>query len=318
MDRAQIIQTVKRYIDQALSGQEVENPKVDFKLEWKDLKSRPGLNEFLKDTSAIANTFGPDGYLIFGVNERKREQVDVSFRDTGLRDSNELVGIINKHVDSIFDIAYLEESINGKNTGILYIPPSLNKPHVIRNYQTFDKDGKIKREEQHRIFVRSGTTTRIAKKHDIELMFYDRKNVIPEFDFRVVLADFRFVKYNMEPDKLKLSCMVSVENLGRRPAAIKSMVLTLLMKEGRHLKFTDGLATYGSYGRETKGLISVQNMVARPNDITQHRVEFKDANETNVDMLDSLNTFLRHGALQEVTVEMVLNNEKRHVLDAEI
>lgn len=54
---------VKSIIYQSKEGLNKEYSKFDFKKEWCNLKELKGINEFLKDTSAIANTFGPDGYI---------------------------------------------------------------------------------------------------------------------------------------------------------------------------------------------------------------------------------------------------------------
>ena len=66
---------------------------------------------------------------------------------------------------------------------ILHIPPSFDKPHLIKNYK--NEKG---REEQHRIFVRHGSTTRLANKYDIDFMNYDKKNLVPEY--RINLSSY--------------------------------------------------------------------------------------------------------------------------------
>src|SRR4030095_4495462 len=155
MDVNLLFQQAKSYIDQSMSGLEVENQKVDFKSQWYKLKTRRGINEFLKDTSAMANTFGPDGIIIIGYNEKDKSQSNVSFKDSGLPDTSQLTDIINSKVDRLFQINVFETNINGFSTSIIQIPPSIDKPHVIRNYQTCDKSTDVvTREEQQRIFIR--------------------------------------------------------------------------------------------------------------------------------------------------------------------
>lgn len=99
MERKQIIEYVSKYINQALAGAEVENSKFDLKRQWPNLKEKPHLNEFLKDICSIANTFGEDGFIVFGVDEAAKEQFNIEFRLCGLRDTSDLIGLINKHVD---------------------------------------------------------------------------------------------------------------------------------------------------------------------------------------------------------------------------
>jgi predicted HTH transcriptional regulator len=72
------------------SDVEKERPKVEFKFKWPDLKSEPGVSEFLKDVSAMANTVGLDGFLIFGYEPKADKDHQVSFKDSNLRDQSDI------------------------------------------------------------------------------------------------------------------------------------------------------------------------------------------------------------------------------------
>ena len=227
MERSKIEKTVKSYIEQDLGGLEIENPKCDFKAKWYDLQIPKDINEFLKDTSAIANTFGLDGLIIIGYDSRKKIFTQASFSDSNLKDTSYLNDLINKRVDRLFDIAVYEFLIEGNKISVLHIPPSIDKPHVIRNYQTFDKSNNAK-DEQQRIFVRKNTSTYPASKNDIELMFYDRKNIVPDYK---VLCSYHIDTLNIyaashhngtkrEITGVKAGMNLIFENLGRRPVAI--------------------------------------------------------------------------------------------------
>jgi hypothetical protein len=238
MERSEIEKTVKSYIEQDLGGQEIENPKCDFKAKWYDLQIPRDLNEFLKDTSAIANTFGLDGFIIIGYDSRQKSFPQASFSDSNLRDTSLLNDIINKRIDRLFDIAVYDFIINENKISVLHIPPSIDKPHVIRNYQTFDKNNNPK-DEQHRIFVRKNTSTYPASKNDIELMFYDRKNVIP--DYRILCSYHietlniysRVLNTGKERKILELKALMNLvlENLGKRPVAIIEIKISFTLFE---------------------------------------------------------------------------------------
>lgn len=213
------INIIKSYLDQAISGLSKENPKFDFKKIWYDLTDKKGINEFLKDTSGIANTFGPDGFIIIGFDDKTKLFNDTCFADCGLKDSNEVYGIINKRVDRLFEFDTEDIEIDGNRLSVIHIPPSLDKPHVIRNYQTFDKDGNLKRNDDHKIFVRKNTSTLTATKYDLELMYYDRKNIIPEYKL-IVMIDSRLSRFSGGSVGFRFSANLSIENVGLRPVSL--------------------------------------------------------------------------------------------------
>jgi hypothetical protein len=227
MQRSEIEKIVKSYIEQELSGQEIENPKCDFKAKWYDLKTPKDINEFLKDTSAITNTFGPDGLSIIGYDSRQKIFSPAYFSDSNLRDTTQLSDIINKRVDRLFDIAVYDLSVNENKLSVLHIPPSIDKSHVIRSYHTFDKSNNV-REEQHKIFVRKNTSTYPASKNDIELMFYDRKNIIPDYktvcSYHVDTLHLNASSHHNGKEReilgVKGGMNLIFENLGKRPVAI--------------------------------------------------------------------------------------------------
>ncbi|SIO53673.1 AlbA family DNA-binding domain-containing protein [Chitinophaga niabensis] len=234
-----ISEQVIQLIQQSLSGLEAENPKVDFKEKWYDLKDKRGISEFIKDTSAIANTFGLEGLIIIGYDDKTKTFTDASFSHCGLRDSADLYSLIVRHVSDAFEINYYETEYEKNILGVLHIPPSLHKPHLIRNYQTFDKNGLIKSEVEQRIFVRKNTGTFPATKYDLELMYYDRKNIIPEYELHVTI-DLKIpdIGPSRHLQNGKYHCIgvtasinFTFENTGRRPLSFKFLELTMALYE---------------------------------------------------------------------------------------
>ncbi|WP_316813239.1 ATP-binding protein [Pedobacter heparinus] len=228
----EILRQAYSYISQSMAGLEVENPKIDFKARWYKLTEQRGINEFIKDTSAIANSFGPGGMIIIGYDDKKKELAHAKFSDCCLKDSSQLPDLINKRIDRLFQFELIEGDILGFIVSIIYIPPSIDKPHVIRNYQTFDKVTEaIKSNDDHKIFIRRGSSTYPASKSDLELMYYDRKNVQPDYELlsTIPLPAFTLVLVPNTAGQnfLMADFNIIIENIGRRPVSISSVSFKL-------------------------------------------------------------------------------------------
>jgi hypothetical protein len=187
MNINEITKAIEPIIIQSVDGQEIENVKIDCKSKWWELKTITGLNEFLKDTCAIANTFGLDGYIIIGFDDKSKMFHDARFSDCGLKDSFEIRNLLIKNVDMVFDVNTFDINIQGNKLSVIHIPPSVDKPHVLRVYKTVDKKGNV-REEANKIFIRKNSANYVASKNDIDIMYYDRKNVIPEYKLAVSVS----------------------------------------------------------------------------------------------------------------------------------
>ena len=314
MNRDQIIEIVTRYVNQAVNGQQVENAKVDLKRDWYDLSDLNGLNEFIKDSCSIANTPGPDGFIIIGLDEKNNKQKGVSFADSGLKDSNELVGLINKKVDRAYDIQYLEAEINNISIGIIHIPPSFDKPHVIRNYQKRDKKERVV-DNPHRLFIRSDTTTREATKADIERMIFDRKNIQPEYQFDVYINRISFGKKMVgNRNMTAVMATICIENSGRRPASIFDLALTVEFASNSYV-FGAGKAEYDTHGSTTIEPIRDRNIIIRSNDIWLKRVELYQDYSIEESFL---NEAMKKGGIQGITAEFSLNTGKRIIQSCDL
>jgi len=286
MDRNEIIKLTKSYLDQSLAGLEIENPKIDFKACWYNLSHHKDISEFLKDTSAIANTFGLDGLIIIGFDEKNKAFFKTTFKDSNLKDTSLITDLINKNIDRLFEINIYDVSIDGNDLSIIHIPPSTDKPHVIRYYKKFDKQGKLK-EELQRIFVRKGTSTFPAGKNDIELMFYDRKNIIPEYK---ILSSFHInylhlsipssSTYNQRAfDYIKGSIPLTFENIGRRPVAINEVKMSLSI-------YADP-SSHEILNIKSAQKYKAENIIVHPNEIKTQSIEFISRDYNNYSYEDA-------------------------------
>lgn len=259
MTEAEIEKQIEGYINGALDGMEKESPKVDFKAKWYDLKHEEDINEFLKDSTSIANTPGLDGYIIIGFSDKKKEFTDSFFHDCNLKDSNELNGILIRRVDRSFNLACYDIKINNHNISVIHIPPSFDKPHVIRNYK------KGVREEQHRVFIRNGTSTRIANKYDLDFIAYDRKNNIPEYSLYMSMPESSLI-LNIDANRyIEAAAGIIIENNGYRPVAISEIKLELL-SQNRELNFISRFNKEDRYNT----IIKSSNLIVQQNELRKY------------------------------------------------
>jgi len=170
MEESEIKAKVKSYINKSIDGLEVESPKIDFKRQWYDLKDKKGVNEFIKDITSIANTYGLNGYIIIGFDEKDKTFHNAKFEDTNLNDSNEIPNMISKHCSDLFDVNTYDFEIDGHYISVIHIPPTLIKPIVILKHKSFDTNGEVK-VQKNKILVRKNTSTVEASKYDEESPF---------------------------------------------------------------------------------------------------------------------------------------------------
>ncbi len=110
----------------------------------------------MKDITAIANSKGGRGYLIFGVTDRTRKAVGVSDKHP----SEETVfQVISTRCDPPVAVRYEEVIYKGKKLIVLTIFKSSQRPHQILQTGTF--------------YIRRGSTTDIARRYEIASMLQD-------------------------------------------------------------------------------------------------------------------------------------------------
>jgi len=238
MDKDRVEQIVKQSINQSIEGQDLENKKFDFKKEWYNLKDKKGINEFLKDTSSIANTFGLDGILVIGFDDGKNEFQESTFSNCGLKDKSQVYQLLVKRLSHPFDINIYDFDIDGHKISALHIPPAIEKPFLIKDYRTYHKDGNEKKREAHKTFVRKDAGTFPATKYDIDLMYYDRKNIIP--DYRLIFDLLKVESGGIANDlnSIKLNIHLFLENLGKRSICIKQINLAYSPKQYSNETYT--------------------------------------------------------------------------------
>jgi Putative DNA-binding domain len=254
MTIAEIKEFVQNQILQSLDGGSgIENNKMDFKREWHQLTEQDGQSKFLVDVCAIVNSYGGgDGFLVIGYDEKSKIFHSSPFSITKLRDSSDLIGIIKRKVDRPFNLQliemeFIDNGINKSILSIIHIPPSLDKPHVIRNLFLES------REHLNEIFVRKGDRNDRASKADLDLMYAEKGNIIVD---RKALVGLRMSKFRFRSEayyngsritsnnNIFLDTEFSLENLGYRTLAMNTVELKINLKIQRSEKVTSLVMPY--------------------------------------------------------------------------
>lgn len=132
-----------------------EGEKLDYK-EQLLLDTETKKKEFAKDVTAIANTKGGRGYLVFGVADKTREVIGI----TGKHPTEESIfQIISTRCDPPVPMRYEEIMYEDKLVAVLTIFKSNHRPHQILQTGTF--------------YIRRGSTTDIARRYEIAAMLQD-------------------------------------------------------------------------------------------------------------------------------------------------
>jgi hypothetical protein len=234
MAKEEALKNIKDSIIARIKNKEqVEDNRIELKREWYKFKDptlgRNEESEFLKDIVAIANTPGPEGYLIIGIDEKSGEVYDSPFSKSGFKNFEDLSYFVVKNVDLPFkfdinEIEHIEEDTK-KIISFLTIPPSLDKPHVIKLFKS------EKQEIQNYIPVRKGNCVWPASRSDIEFMYWDRKNIEPEYELDFLIYKSSWDIGDAERKKIIVSLPIAFRNYGRKPIAITNSTLKIILND---------------------------------------------------------------------------------------
>ncbi len=198
---------------------QIEESKLELKSKWYDFNSKTDKSEFLKDIVALANTPGLEGYLIIGIDEKSGNLYNSLFKDSGLNDIVDLHNLLIKSVDRPFDFQFKEIELvyqnERKTLSIFTIPPSINKPHVIKYYLS-----KKNKEIQNFIPIRKSTGIFPANRSDIDFMYYDRKNIEPEYAIEIKSYNPQVGFNSFSTGPFRANLQLCFQNYGRKPVAI--------------------------------------------------------------------------------------------------
>jgi len=137
-----------------------EGPKLDVKQQPWDLDTQEGKAEFVKDVSAMANSVGPENaYILLGVTDTERTPIGI---EPGALQEERLQQIVAEYVDPPFNFSYAVKPLGQRYVGVITIPWSADKPHLI------NKD--IDRLHRGTCYIRRGSITTLARSTDLGAM----------------------------------------------------------------------------------------------------------------------------------------------------
>ena len=189
-----------------------EGPKFDVKQQPWDLDTNKGKAEFIKDVSAIANSPGQEiGYVILGVTDKDRRLVGV---DRSLVNEERLQQIAADYIDPPFTLSFIVRSLlPDKPVGLISIPPSSKKPHMI---------GKnIDRLHKGTCYVRRGSITDLAGSSDIRAMIEEPAGIPLEDD---IVSEQRWSRGDIDSlDSLALAILWAFIETGKTELSLREI-----------------------------------------------------------------------------------------------
>lgn len=228
-----------------------ESVKTELKREWYNLnksigpeKYKVNVSKFIKEIGAIANSYGPgNGHIIIGLGEDAtitHSPLSVS----GLNDESELYGLVVKCIDKPVRFEFYEIVVNldgsDKTISIIVVPISIDKPHVMYEYVTENS------RYENFTPVKKGTVVRSASRTDLDLMYYDNQNIVPEY--AVNIRTFIGSRLDIKPAgaSVSLDFPLVFENYGRKPMVLVKCDLVITECDGSALD-KEIILTLGSY-----------------------------------------------------------------------
>ena len=132
-----------------------ENEKMDFKAQLK-LTTEGEKKELVKDVTAIANSRGGRGYIIFGVEDKTKRIIGI---DAGNSLEERIQQIIYHRTDPPVPVSLDLVKIKNKTVAVLTIFKSKHAPHQMLQTGAF--------------YVRRGSTTDFSRRAELASMMQE-------------------------------------------------------------------------------------------------------------------------------------------------
>ncbi|MEJ8552919.1 RNA-binding domain-containing protein [Tepidibacter sp. Z1-5] len=201
-----------------------EGAKLDYKLKI-NLNTQAEKKELAKDILAIANTYGGRGYIIFGIEDKTKNVIGIQ-KDSYAEEK--IQQILSNRIDPPVSIKMEYEEYEGKILGILVIFKSNQKPHQLRQNGSF--------------YIRRGSTTDIARRHEVASMFEEsgiiNTEMMPVVESDISEIDEKIVRAYCK--KININEDISIELLENLGICIK-------MEDGNYVTTLGGLLVFGNH-----------------------------------------------------------------------
>lgn len=237
---------------QIKEGVSPETISIELKREWYNLSNavngdayKMNVSKFIKEIGALANGYGPwSGNIIIGLSEDGIIS-DSPLSRSGLKDESDLYSLVVKCIDKPirFEFYQIRTDIDGleKTVSIIVVPVSIDKPHVMYEYIT-DRGHRY----ENYIPVKKGTSVRSATRSDLDLMYYDKQNIVPEYALNIRTYNGSAIDIKKAGASVSLDMPVIFENYGRKPMILIKAELVISESDGIVLpkKMTLSLGAY--------------------------------------------------------------------------
>ncbi len=233
MTTDELIKTIESIIARLKDSHDPEDDRIELKSQWYKLRDGEHVNpraqnEFLKDLVALANAPGATSLIIIGV-DRTGDVKSSGFSQCGLRDKPDLRGLVIRHVDwpvefTLHEVPYPMPD-KTPIISVIEIPSSRSKPHVIRHYVS--PSGQ---EFQNYIPIRKLTGTCSASRGDLDAMYLDRAQIVPDYALELSAHKPRF-RVSTAPTVLTIEFPFVFQNSGQKPIAIVEAYLELYLDQ---------------------------------------------------------------------------------------
>lgn len=290
-----IIEEVTTKILQFLAGTTSETNKFEVKRRWYNLKDELEKFEFLKDITALVNSYGGENaYIVFGIDDKSKEITSTKLQDSGFDDASQIRNVIDGNVDSPVRFDHGTIDLNGNQLYFLCLHPSTEKPHYILSYK--NKKGQIFPNE---VFIRTGASNTVANKSDIDRMYVERRNIIVERKLEVSINISLLSIRLSDNRRFYIDHPITIENIGMRTVIISRIDFELCFGEGDDFKNIYFYSTEFSY----------QNLIINQNGIFNKRIIF----ETLFDDTDYYSKIIKsyeHTNTKLKTLRVTLSNNE--------
>lgn len=132
-----------------------ESTKLDYKVKL-SLNTETEKKELAKDVSAIANSKGGRGYIIYGIEDKSKKIIGINPVEYA---EEQIQQIISQRCSPPVSVKFNLVNYDSKTIGVLTIYKTSNKPHQILQTGCF--------------YIRRGSTTDIARREEIAGMLQE-------------------------------------------------------------------------------------------------------------------------------------------------
>lgn len=185
-----------------------ESEKLDFKAEF-HLVTESDKKELVKDVTAMANTRGGRGHIIFGIEDKTKRILGI---DPEAFQEEQIQQIIYNRTDPPVPISIDMVPIEGKTVAVLTIYRSHHAPHQILQTGAF--------------YIRRGSTTDFARRSELASMMQEnglmtfetvavKSATLDDLDFERIKSFFKSMDISMDqPQVLILEAFGFISNKG--------------------------------------------------------------------------------------------------------